>query len=217
MGGLLSCFVQLHARTHVIRNWRTPLLSRSGQAIIQILRINLHHRSRTQNSGESNLPATSTSPSVDLRNNYSEMHLNFAQSHPSHRNRRRSHPRCSGLVQENNDCDLTSVQSLQWVYLGIAIFVFVLAGIFFLYDIPDVPNADMARHAQDFGDVEEKPLKKKLLLWSAVLCQFYYSRSQVLVTGYFVNNAIKVQPDTSNAMGSNFLDAVPGCFAIGRF
>ncbi|KAI5800800.1 hypothetical protein FPQ18DRAFT_413331 [Pyronema domesticum] len=112
---------------------------------------------------------------------------------------------------------ILAAQSLQWVYLGIAIFVFVLAGIFFLYDIPDVPNADMARHAQDFGDVEEKPLKKKLLLWSAVLCQFYYSRSQVLVTGYFVNNAIKVQPDTSNAMGSNFLDAVPGCFAIGRF
>jgi FHS family L-fucose permease-like MFS transporter len=113
-----------------------------------------------------------------------------------------------------NDKDLTSVQ---WVYLGIAIFVFCLATVFFFANIPEITDADMARQAEDSGMFEEKPLKSQWLLWMAAMSQFCYVGSQVAVAGYFVNYATEARKGTSNATGSNFLAGAQGCFAVGRF
>ncbi|CCX34727.1 major facilitator superfamily domain-containing protein [Pyronema domesticum] len=145
---------------------------------------------------------------------YSEMRLNFAQAIQAIGTVVGPILAAQVFFKNVDDRDLTSVQ---WVYLGIAIFVFFLAGVFFLSDIPEVTDADMARQAQDSGVFEEKPLKKQWLLWIAALSQFCYVGAQVAVAGYFVNYATEVQPGTSNAMGSNFLAAAQGCFAIGRF
>ncbi|KAF8242736.1 MFS general substrate transporter [Wilcoxina mikolae CBS 423.85] len=145
---------------------------------------------------------------------YSEMRLNFAQG-----------VQAIGTVigpilashvffAKVDDKDLTSVQ---WVYLGIAIFVFCLATVFFFSNIPEVTDADMARQAEDSGMFEEKPLKSQWLLWMAALSQFCYVGSQVAVAGYFVNYATEVRKGTTNATGSNFLAGAQGCFAVGRF
>jgi MFS transporter, FHS family, L-fucose permease len=46
----------------------------------------------------------------------------------------------------------TSLQSVRWVYLGTAIFVFLLAVVFFFAPIPEVTDADMAAQAETTTD-----------------------------------------------------------------
>lgn len=46
----------------------------------------------------------------------------------------------------------TSLQSIQWVYLGAAIFVISLAVVFFFAPIPEVTDADMAAQAETTTD-----------------------------------------------------------------
>lgn len=112
----------------------------------------------------------------------------------------------------NND-----LSSVQWVYLAISCFVFLLAVVFFFSNIPEITDADMERQADDAGVFESKPLRKQWLLWAAALSQFCYVGSQVAIAGYFVNYVIDVRKGTSNASGSNFLAVAQGCFAAGRF
>ncbi|KAF8469491.1 major facilitator superfamily domain-containing protein [Kalaharituber pfeilii] len=124
-----------------------------------------------------------------------------------------------------NDTDLGSVQ---WVYLGIAIFVFLLAAVFYFAPIPEITDADMERQAQIMagmkegqnGQSEEREVKPILHHWSllwATFAQFCYVGAQVAVASYFVNYVTEVRSGTSNSMGANFLAIAQGCFAIGRF
>jgi FHS family L-fucose permease-like MFS transporter len=114
-----------------------------------------------------------------------------------------------------------SLSSVQWVYLGIAIFVFLLAGVFYISTIPEITDADMERQMQLTGGVftetENKPLSKQYHLYYAAFSQFCYVGSQVAVAGYFVNYVTETRPHTSSATGANFLAVAQGCFAIGRF
>ena len=62
----------------------------------------------------------------------------------------------------------TSLQSVQWVYLGIAIFVFLLAVVFFFAPIPEVTDADMAAQAETTMDATryiDKPLRQQYALF----------------------------------------------------
>ncbi|CAG8980349.1 hypothetical protein HYALB_00011453 [Hymenoscyphus albidus] len=116
--------------------------------------------------------------------------------------------------------DDTSLESVQWVYLGIAIFVFLLAVVFFFANIPEVTDADMADQAAQSGaDTEfvDKPLSKQYTLFFGVLAQFCYVGGQVAYAGYFINFVVSVRPGTSHATGSNLLAAAQACFAVGRF
>jgi FHS family L-fucose permease-like MFS transporter len=113
-----------------------------------------------------------------------------------------------------NNTDLTSVQ---WVYLGIACFVFLLAVVFFFANIPEITDADMERQNEDAGAFESKPFRKQWVLFAAALSQFCYVGAQVAVAGYFVNYVTEVRTGTSNSTGSNFLAIAQGCFAVGRF
>jgi FHS family L-fucose permease-like MFS transporter len=114
-----------------------------------------------------------------------------------------------------------SLSSVQWVYLGIAIFVFLLAGVFYISTIPEITDADMERQKEltggVFADTENKPLTQQYHLWFAAFSQFCYVGSQVAVAGYFVNYVTETRRNTSNAAGANFLAIAQGCFAIGRF
>lgn len=122
--------------------------------------------------------------------------------------------------------------SVQWVYLGISIFVFTLAVVFFFSPIPEITDADMERQAQILAGnnveegktvgqpVEERELKPIWHHWSllwAAFSQFCYVGAQVAVAGYFVNYVTEVRKGTTNAMGANFLAIAQGCFAVGRF
>jgi len=146
---------------------------------------------------------------------YSELRLNLAQSF-------QAIGTVVGPVLASHvffaDVDDKSLSSVQWVYLGIACFVFLLAIVFYLSDIPEITDADMARQAISAGAFNEaKPLKHQYILWMAAASQFCYVGSQVAIAGYFVNYVVDVHPSTSSAMGSNFLAIAQGCFAIGRF
>ncbi|KAF4632803.1 hypothetical protein G7Y89_g5323 [Cudoniella acicularis] len=116
--------------------------------------------------------------------------------------------------------DDTSLTSVQFVYLGIAISVFFLAVIFFFAPIPEVTDADMASQAQQTAqdtDFEDKPLSQQYTLFYGVLAQFCYVGAQVAYAGYFINFVSWVRPGTSHATGSSLLASAQGCFAIGRF
>ncbi|KUJ08257.1 putative L-fucose-proton symporter [Mollisia scopiformis] len=116
--------------------------------------------------------------------------------------------------------DDTSLASVQWVYLGIAIFVFLLAIVFFLVPLPEVTDADMANQAEQAAadtDFQDKPLSKQYTLFYGVFAQFCYVGAQVAYAGYFINYVTWIRPGTSHATGSNLLAVAQGCFAIGRF
>lgn len=113
-----------------------------------------------------------------------------------------------------------SLASVQWVYLGIAIFVFLLAIVFFFAPIPEVTDADMADQAEltvsQTGYID-KPLRRQYTLFWGVLAQFCYVGAQVAIAGYFINYVVLVRPGTTSATGSNQLAIAQGLFAIGRF
>lgn len=78
--------------------------------------------------------------------------------------------------------DDTSLTSVQWVYLGIAIFVFLLAIVFFFAPIPEVTDADMAAQAEQSAEdtlYEDRPLRQQYTLFYGVVARkicstFYY-------------------------------------------
>lgn len=113
-----------------------------------------------------------------------------------------------------------ALKSVQWVYLAIGCFVFLLAGIFYFSVIPEVTDADMSEQAdithsgQDKDD--DKPFWKQYRLFHAAWAQFCYTGAQVAIAGYFINYATEVRPGSDSA-GAQFLAIAQGCFAIGRF
>lgn len=114
--------------------------------------------------------------------------------------------------------DVSALKSVQWVYLAIGIFVFLLAGVFYLSNIPEVTDEDMAfQVAETHVDEQEKPLWKQYKLFHAALAQFTYTGAQVGIAGYFINYAVETWPGTSSATGSKYLAGAQGAFTVGRF
>ncbi|EAW15893.1 putative l-fucose permease [Aspergillus fischeri NRRL 181] len=114
--------------------------------------------------------------------------------------------------------DVAALKSVQWVYLAIGIFVFILAGVFYLSNIPEVTDEDMAfQVAETHVDEQEKPLWKQYKLFHAALAQFTYTGAQVGIAGYFINYAVETWPGTSSATGSKYLAGAQGAFTVGRF
>ncbi|KAK2748259.1 hypothetical protein FQN57_000917 [Myotisia sp. PD_48] len=75
--------------------------------------------------------------------------------------------------------DVDSLRSVQWVYLAIAIFVFFLAGVFYISNIPEITDADMEfqvaeTHAQDDG----RRFRERYQLFHAAIAQFLYVGGQ---------------------------------------
>ncbi|THX55902.1 putative L-fucose-proton symporter [Aureobasidium pullulans] len=104
--------------------------------------------------------------------------------------------------------------------LLLAIFVFILAVVFFFAPIPEVTDADMAAQAASSGTqtaFEDKPLSKQYTLFFGVAAQFCYVGAQCAYAGYFINYVSAVRPGTTHATGANLLAVAQGCFAIGRF
>ncbi|KAH6613857.1 l-fucose permease [Boeremia exigua] len=112
---------------------------------------------------------------------------------------------------------VSALKSVQWVYLGIACFVFLLAGVFFFSSIPEISDADMEAQVQE-AQVEgrEASFWKQYRLFHAAFAQFCYVGAQVAVAGYFINYAVETRPGTSTATGSKLLSGAQGAFAVGR-
>ncbi|KAJ6506863.1 major facilitator superfamily domain-containing protein [Mycena sanguinolenta] len=113
-----------------------------------------------------------------------------------------------------------SLQTVQWVYLAIAIFVFCLAVVFFFSVIPEVTDTDMAQQAEltHVGEGQgEKPFWQQWKVFYATFAQFCYVGAQVAIASYFINYATETRPGTSNSAAAKLLAGAQGCFAMGRF
>ncbi|KAI1084571.1 MFS general substrate transporter [Whalleya microplaca] len=111
-----------------------------------------------------------------------------------------------------------ALRNVQWVYLAIAIFVFILAFVFFLSTIPEITDADMAYQATEtHANADDKPLWKQYRLFHAAFAQFCYTGAQIAIAGYFINYVRDTQPNSTDADASRFLAGAQGVFAGGRF
>jgi FHS family L-fucose permease-like MFS transporter len=120
------------------------------------------------------------------------------------------------FFEETNPDDLSKVQ---WTYLGIAAFVFLLAVVFFFSPIPEVTDADMALQAEQCSGLTgyiDKPMRKQYKLMFGVAAQFCYVGAQVGVAANFINYA-RESAGISAAAASDRYAIAQGLFAIGRF
>ncbi|KAI9894909.1 MAG: hypothetical protein M1814_000129 [Vezdaea aestivalis] len=113
------------------------------------------------------------------------------------------------------------LSTVQWTYLGCAIFVFLLAVVFYFTPLPEITDSDMADGEEMGADWDtgyaDKPLYKQYTLFWGVAAQFCYVGSQVAVANFFINYVEEAIPGTTKARGSNLLAMAQGLFAIGRF
>lgn len=114
--------------------------------------------------------------------------------------------------------DTRALKNVQWVYLAIACFVFLLAVVFYFSPIPEITDADMAFQAEEtHSNTDIKPFRKQYRLFHAAFAQFCYTGAQVAIAGYFINYVTETRPNTSSSLGAKFLAGAQGAFALGRF
>lgn len=130
----------------------------------------------------------------------------------------------SYVIFKNVGEDGKSLEAVQYVYLGIACFVGLLAFVFYFAPIPEISDADMADQAEmttaDTG-YEDKPMRKQYTLFWGVAAQFSYVGAQVAIAAYFINYFAEARPglDVTDAHteGAKFYAIAQGLFALGRF
>ncbi|CAL5872685.1 uncharacterized protein PFLUO_LOCUS6951 [Penicillium psychrofluorescens] len=117
-----------------------------------------------------------------------------------------------------NFSDKRAIENVQWVYLAIAVFVLLLAILFFFSKIPEITDADMEFQASETHvGAEDKPFFQQYKLFHAAFAQFCYTGAQVAIASGFINYATYTRPGTSNSMGSKLYGGAQASFAIGRF
>jgi FHS family L-fucose permease-like MFS transporter len=128
------------------------------------------------------------------------------------------------VIFKNVGTDGRSLEAVQWVYLGIAGFVAILAVIFYFAPIPEITDSDMADQAEMTTGATgyvDKPLRKQYTLFWGTFAQFSYVGAQVGVAAYFINYFTQARPDLSvteaHLQGANFYAIAQGLFAAGRF
>ncbi|MCJ1407402.1 hypothetical protein MMC19_001473 [Ptychographa xylographoides] len=149
---------------------------------------------------------------------YSDIRLNLSQSFQAIGSVVAPLLAAQVFFKDVNDNSLTSVQ---YTYLAVACFVFLLAVVFYFAPIPEITDADMADGEEQGREYEtgyqDKPLYKQYTLFWGVAAQFCYVGSQVAIANFFINYVQQVKPGTSQSTGSNLLAVAQSLFAIGRF
>ncbi|KAK0710541.1 major facilitator superfamily domain-containing protein [Apiosordaria backusii] len=129
------------------------------------------------------------------------------------------------------DNEEKALENVQWVYMSIAIFVFFMAGVFLLAEIPEITDADMALQeeeaakknrpgmmgAEAYHAHEDLPFRKQYRLFHAAFAEFCYTGAQVAVASYFINYVTETRPNTDSALAAKFLAGAQAAFAVGRF
>lgn len=114
----------------------------------------------------------------------------------------------------------TDLKNVQWTYLGIACFVFLLSIVFYFSPIPEITDGDMALQAEQSSDLtgytSEKPLRKQYKLFFGVAAQFCYVGAQVAVASQFIKYT-QESAGLSPAAASDRYAIGQSLFAIGRF
>lgn len=77
-----------------------------------------------------------------------------------------------------------ALRNVQWIYLAIACFCFLLAIVFLFSTIPEVTDADMEFQAEvTHANTAIKPFHKQYRLFHATFAQFCYVGAQVAIAG----------------------------------
>jgi FHS family L-fucose permease-like MFS transporter len=114
--------------------------------------------------------------------------------------------------------DDAAMANVQWVYLSIALFVLILAGLFFTAKLPEISDADMAFQAEETSTSSaDKPFIKQYKLFHAAFAQFCYTGAQVAIAAGFINYVTNMRPGTSNTTASQLFAGAQAAFTIGRF
>ncbi|KAG5984581.1 hypothetical protein E4U55_004132 [Claviceps digitariae] len=118
-----------------------------------------------------------------------------------------------------NFSDDRALANVQWVYLSIAVFVLLLATVFFFSDIPEITDADMEFQAEKthVGGFAQQSFWKQWRLFHAAFAQFCYAGAQVGIASFFINYAVNTRPGTSDPLAAKFFAGAQASFAIGRF
>ncbi|PVI05620.1 MFS general substrate transporter [Periconia macrospinosa] len=119
---------------------------------------------------------------------------------------------------KNTEDNVDSMKNVQWTYLATAVFVFLLAGVFYLTPIPEITDADMAFQAEEtHAGTDQKPFIKQYRLFHAAFAQFCYTGAQVAIAGAFINYVTETRLNTTPSDAARFLAGAQGVFAFGRF
>lgn len=111
---------------------------------------------------------------------YSEMRINLSQAFNGIGTV--VAPLMGSYVFFNNLSDEEALRNVQWVYLAITVFVWLLAVVFWMARIPEVTDADMAHQAQEtHAGFDDKPFVKQYRLFHAAFAQFCYTGAQVAI------------------------------------
>jgi FHS family L-fucose permease-like MFS transporter len=133
--------------------------------------------------------------------------------------------------------DQASLENVQWTYLGIACFVFLLAVVYYFSPIPEITgkhpvhseemvliftDADMAFQAEStHAGTDIKPFWQQYRLFHATFAQFCYTGAQVAIAGAFINYVVETRltanGPTPNDTAARFLAGAQGTFTAGRF
>lgn len=112
-----------------------------------------------------------------------------------------------------------NLNSVQFVYLGIAIAVGCIAIGFTFVHVPEISDDLMLEQAIAMGDAEiaARPLHKQWHTIFGFVAQFIYVGSQVTLASFFINYVTEVDKNITDALGSNLLSVALATFTIGRF
>src|SRR5947207_4329828 len=113
----------------------------------------------------------------------------------------------------------TNLTSVQYVYLGIAVSVGLIAFGFAFVHVPEISDELMLEQAVATGDAEiaSRPLHKQWHTIFGFVAQFVYVASQVTLASFFLNYVTEVDHKITDAVASNFLSVALATFTIGRF
>ncbi|KAJ5888086.1 hypothetical protein N7495_008127 [Penicillium taxi] len=96
------------------------------------------------------------------------------------------------------------LKNVQWTYLGVACFVFLLIILFWLAPFPEITDADQEALEGQIGDQHEDigPFRKQYTLFLGVMSQFCYVGAQAAVAGYFINFCEETGRDSSTSLAA---------------
>ncbi|KAL9578577.1 MAG: hypothetical protein Q9212_005628 [Teloschistes hypoglaucus] len=149
---------------------------------------------------------------------YSEVRLNISQAVQAIGSV--VSPILAQKVMFKNVLDARSLIDIQWTYLGIALFVVILALIFYYLPIPEASDEDLQWLADEREDVHTRRVGglsvPYVTLAFGVLSQFCYVGGQEAVAGVFLDYVDLVKPNSD--IGSfNYQAVGHTVFALGRF
>jgi FHS family L-fucose permease-like MFS transporter len=112
-----------------------------------------------------------------------------------------------------NDKNNNNLDSVKFVYLGIAGIVLLVAGFFFRTPLPEIKESSLVSEAAQ----DTRPLFHHRNFVNAVIAQFFYVAAQVGVAALFINYCTEAGKNIDNAKASYLLSVSLFLFTIGRF